>query len=81
MIFEIMMLPLKSKFFVWFFAKNLRMWNNFCTFASQNAKGTKIMTAIKYNSAEEKRAARQRMLDMKAAIEMQMKIKLASMSL
>ena len=57
------------------------MWNNFCTFASQNAKVTKIMTAIKYNSVEEKRAARQRMLDMKAAIEMQMKIKLASMSL
>ena len=57
------------------------MWNNFCTFASQNAKRKKIMTAIKYNSVEEKRAARQRMLDMKAAIEMQMKIKLASMSL
>ncbi len=40
-----------------------------------------IMTAIKYNSLEEKRAARQRMLDMKAAMEAQMKIKLASMSL
>ena len=39
------------------------------------------MTAIKYNSVEEKRAARQRMLDLKAAIETQMKIKLASMSL
>ena len=40
-----------------------------------------IMTAVKYNSVEEKRAARQRLLDMKAAMETQMKIKLASMSL
>ena len=61
--------------------KNLRMSEKSCTFASQNAKEDETMTAIKYNSVEEKRAARQRMLDLKAAIETQMKIKLASMSL
>lgn len=39
------------------------------------------MNAIVYKSVEEKKAARKRLLEMKSAVEEQMRIKLASLNL
>lgn len=60
---------------------HLHMSDIFCNFAAENERKGSYMTAIVYKTNEEKRAARQRMLEMKAAWEAQMKIKLASLSL
>ena len=56
----------------------LQMWDFFCIFAAK-IKNSVIMNAVVYNTVEEKRSARTRLIAIKEAVEQQMRQRMTKM--
>ena len=54
------------------------MWDFFCIFAAK-IKNSVIMNAVVYNTVEEKRSARTRLIAIKEAVEQQMRQRMTKM--